>query len=935
MTEIKIEVERKRKRKRHTSAQVVVEPNALKQRLYDEYSRDGKILGDGGYGIVKLTAVLRKKSDSLQEAKRKVMALKRTFIDLSTLRKKYNLPDRVMIDIKSRFKELILPFIKNPFLSDFEERVTNLGYQLQKLHPNSIGNNEEFIDSLLEVTWGAVALFNENRAKCIYATLHPNHEMVRREFVTTTKLANIVETPSKEAKYFSIDGRPNAEEEDVALDTFSDVQVASANDESQVKNFQLKKPKEQAQQLLNVLVALKVLHDNRYTHRDIKPGNLFITHNGNYSLADFGGLVYGGDRSSVFTPEYTPDYLLANNGYKSDLPNFEDRMKADLFALSRTFIDILYSNGGPSSDETTEINKYNRYHGRPAEMFPPDFVNEFSGDKSKLQAILKFMNDEDGYESVDEVILDLLKYFPDLVTSLKIDPKKRAIETFTNRAVPVPAKDEKNTNLAQLNARKKQKKQKTLFSKNSQFTLLEDSNTKDIFYLQQNENTVGGLKFEVGEDGFSLKFNGQKLMKDTLFREWTKQIGLSLPLKIYDFEITNDMKVQDVISGVENELKKKTLKDEIRELKDGDGEVGLNIFSDKTFTFSLADIKDKGINMVRRLRTEWLDSGSKAKGFKIVKSQNKFDLYCVAENDKLYKIARGSEEEIIKFVEAREKGYGIKLTTIGQELNELKYSLKSDDGLNILGTNEYNLNVFFSGKREEVTAVGYTVKKDGESGNFVLYYVGFRDNGKVFEYPIEGVEKNIPAILTYLKQNTVLGATTTITRDSDKADKIVEKRREAKLERIEAERIEAKRVEAERLKAEKIKAERIEAKRIEAKRIEAERLKAERTETERRKTERIKEEKKPKVGVQLKEMTKPPIIHVTNPDPVQPTLTIVRQVPPALPIKKQKIEEVKVQKGVRNKYRRRRKELDLLSKSSEEVNATTTQQTTRSRHMRH
>nr|KYP61454.1 Microtubule-associated serine/threonine-protein kinase 3 [Cajanus cajan] len=76
--------------------------------------------------------------------------------------------------------------------------------------------------------------------------------------------------------------------------------------------------------IAEVVLALEYLHSLRVVHRDLKPDNLLIAHDGHIKLTDFGlskvGLINSTDDLSVGTPDYlAPEILLGTgHGYTAD-----------------------------------------------------------------------------------------------------------------------------------------------------------------------------------------------------------------------------------------------------------------------------------------------------------------------------------------------------------------------------------------------------------------------------------------------------------------------------------------------------------------------------------------------------------------------------------------------------------------------------------------
>ncbi|XP_057771434.1 CBL-interacting serine/threonine-protein kinase 7-like [Salvia miltiorrhiza] len=119
-----------------------------------------------------------------------------------------------------------------------------------------------------------------------------------------------------------------------------------------------------------VISALRFCHQNGVFHRDIKPQNLLLDHNGILKITDFGlsalsehkidGLV----RTACGTPAYTAPEVVSRKGY--------DGEKAD--AWSCGVLLYVFLVGNLPFDDTNLSNMYRAMHRRALEF--PDWVSK-------------------------------------------------------------------------------------------------------------------------------------------------------------------------------------------------------------------------------------------------------------------------------------------------------------------------------------------------------------------------------------------------------------------------------------------------------------------------------------------------------------------------------------------------------------------------------
>jgi serine/threonine protein kinase len=110
--------------------------------------------------------------------------------------------------------------------------------------------------------------------------------------------------------------------------------------------------------LLGLLDGLEVLHEARFIHRDIKPGNIFIREDGTAILLDFGSARQAiGEETMTLTKVVTPGYAPFEQYYgRSDMQG----PWTDIYSLGATCFKAI--TGEPPMDSTFR----NRFTGEQA-----------------------------------------------------------------------------------------------------------------------------------------------------------------------------------------------------------------------------------------------------------------------------------------------------------------------------------------------------------------------------------------------------------------------------------------------------------------------------------------------------------------------------------------------------------------------------------------
>jgi len=114
--------------------------------------------------------------------------------------------------------------------------------------------------------------------------------------------------------------------------------------------------------LFGLLDGMEVLHEARFIHRDIKPGNIFIRKDGTAILLDFGSARQAiGEETMTLTKVVSPGYAPFEQYYgRSDIQG----PWTDIYALGATCYRAI--TGEPPMDSTFR----NRYTGEEADLPP-------------------------------------------------------------------------------------------------------------------------------------------------------------------------------------------------------------------------------------------------------------------------------------------------------------------------------------------------------------------------------------------------------------------------------------------------------------------------------------------------------------------------------------------------------------------------------------
>lgn len=158
--------------------------------------------------------------------------------------------------------------------------------------------------------------------------------------------------------------------------------------------------------ILAVAEAMKHAHEKGLVHRDIKPDNIILTHDGTVKLADLGLARPTNDQAwakseaglAIGTPYYiSPEQVRG----QTDID-----IRADIYSLGATFYHMMT---GQVPFEGTDPNEVMKKHvNKKIELVPPDHINtEISSGLGVVIETMMTREREKRYQNPKDLLLDL------------------------------------------------------------------------------------------------------------------------------------------------------------------------------------------------------------------------------------------------------------------------------------------------------------------------------------------------------------------------------------------------------------------------------------------------------------------------------------------------------------------------------------------------
>lgn len=148
----------------------------------------------------------------------------------------------------------------------------------------------------------------------------------------------------------------------------------------------------------DIMMALKVCHEQRILHRDIKPANIFIADHDTYKLGDFGISKMLGDSTVAFTHTGTQAYVAPEQW--NSLPYGK---AADIYSVGLILYQLLNENHLPFSENGLNADSVGRR--LKGETFP----EPSRGSKRLKEIVMKACSysASDRYQTADEMLIAL------------------------------------------------------------------------------------------------------------------------------------------------------------------------------------------------------------------------------------------------------------------------------------------------------------------------------------------------------------------------------------------------------------------------------------------------------------------------------------------------------------------------------------------------
>ncbi len=156
--------------------------------------------------------------------------------------------------------------------------------------------------------------------------------------------------------------------------------------------------------IIQIAEALAHAHKRGFIHRDVKPANIMLTHEGVAKLADMGLARQTADAAAAMEEAgkaYGTPYYIAPEQVRGD-PNIDFR--ADIYSLGATFYEML--TGRPPYQAATPQEVMRKHV--TGTLAPPDHVNpDLSAGVSEVVEVMMSKRPKDRYASTEDLLVDL------------------------------------------------------------------------------------------------------------------------------------------------------------------------------------------------------------------------------------------------------------------------------------------------------------------------------------------------------------------------------------------------------------------------------------------------------------------------------------------------------------------------------------------------
>ncbi|URM53143.1 serine/threonine-protein kinase [Mycoplasma sp. SG1] len=178
---------------------------------------------------------------------------------------------------------------------------------------------------------------------------------------------------------------------------------------------------------LQILYAVKAIHDNGIIHRDLKPQNIIMNPNGSFKITDFGIAILKDQEhvtktdNLIGSPFYlAPEIILGINDKKTD-------PKVDIYSLGIILYEIFV--GAPPFAKDANVLKIIQNQLTTSIPLVSLINNSIPSSVDKIILKSTFKDPKKRYNSIDEIIIDVNK----ILNNKPLDIKAKKINWYTKK----------------------------------------------------------------------------------------------------------------------------------------------------------------------------------------------------------------------------------------------------------------------------------------------------------------------------------------------------------------------------------------------------------------------------------------------------------------------------------------------------------------------